>query len=73
MMRWLLVWRLRRARDRLRSEIDWLRDAIWTHQIRLDRLEKRERAVQAELWAEESPRALLPRRADSGLSMEGDL
>lgn len=73
MIRWWRVWRLRRMLDRLQGEGDWLRDAIWTHQTRLSAIEARARAVQAELWIEESPRSLLPRRADSGLSMEGDL
>ena len=71
MFRLLTLWRLRRAQARLRSEIDWLRDAVWTHQIRIEALEKRERAVQAELWCAEAPRALLPRRAGSGLSSRG--
>jgi len=71
MIRWLLVWRLRRVQSQLRSEIQWLRQTVWFHQIRLEALEKRERAVQAELWITESPRSLLPRRADSGLSSRG--
>ena len=70
MIRWLAVWRLRRAQAKLQSEIQWLRDVIWSEQARLDKLEKRERAVQAELWCVESPRALLSDR-DSGLSARG--
>lgn len=71
MIRWLLCWRLRRAQARLRSEIDWLRDMIWTDQIRLEALEVRERAVQAELWCVESPRDLLSRQPNAGLSSRG--
>ena len=68
MIRWLRCWRLRRAQAKLQAEIDWLRDTIWTDQIRLNELEARERAVQAELWIAESPRSLLP---DSGISQRG--
>ena len=70
MIRWLVVWRLRRAQAKLRAEIDWIRETIWTDQIRLTALEGKERAVQAELWCVESPRALLSDR-DSGLSPRG--
>ena len=70
MIRWLVCWRLRRAQARLQAEIDWLRDTIWTDQHRLAALEVRERAVQAELWAVESPQSLLTDR-DSGLSPRG--
>ena len=68
MFRLLTLWRLRRARVRLRSEIDWLRKSVWRYQIRLDLLEKRGRVVQADLWIAESPRSLLP---DSGISQRG--
>jgi hypothetical protein len=72
MMRWLVVWRLRRAQRRLQSEIDWLRDTIWTDQTRLAALEVRERAVQAELWCAESPRSLLdPCRPEDGFLYRG--
>lgn len=68
MMRLIVVWRLRRAQARLRSEIDWIQQTVVAHQFRLDALVRRERAVQAELWAVESPRSLLP---DSGISQRG--
>ncbi len=68
MFRLLTVWRLRRAQARLRSEIDWIQQTVVAHQFRLDLLEKRERAIQAELWGAESPRSLLP---DSGISQRG--
>jgi len=71
MIRWLAAWRLRRAQVKLQREIDWLRDTIWTDQIRLSALEVRERAVQAELWIAESPRSLLSRRPNAGLSSRG--
>ena len=70
MMRWLKLWRLRRAQAKLQAEIQWLRDTIYTDTARLVEVEKRERAVQAELWCVESPRALLSDR-DSGLSPRG--
>ena len=60
-MCWLVVWRLRRARVKLQSEIDWIRETIWTDQIRLTALEAKARQVQAELWIAESPENLLPR------------
>lgn len=69
-MRWLMLWRLRRAHSRLQSEIIWLRDTIWTDSNRLLQLEQRERSVQAELWCAESPRALVSDR-DSGLFPRG--
>lgn len=65
MFRLLTVWRLRRAQAKLVSEINCIRQTIYAHQFRLAKLEDRERAVQAELWAVESPRSLLP---DSGVS-----
>lgn len=70
MIRWLVLWHLRRSQAKLQAEIDWLRDTIWTDQIRLEALEVRERAVQAELWVAESPRSLLSGR-DSGLTSRG--
>ena len=71
MIRWLVCWRLRRAQARLQAEIDWLRDTIWTDQIRLADLEVKERAVQAELWIAETPRSLLSRQPTAGLSSRG--
>jgi len=69
MIRWLLVWRLRRNQARLRSEIQWLRDEIWSSQARLEKVEALERAVQADIWIAESPRSLLgPIQPDAGLS-----
>ena len=70
-MRMLKACRLRRAQAKLQAEIDWLRDTIWTDTIRLEALEVRERAVQAELWCVESPRTLLRTDRDSGLSPRG--
>lgn len=70
MLRLVNLWRLRRAQSRLQAGICWIRDTIWTDQIRLSVLEKRERAVQAELWIAESPWSLLSDR-DSGLSPRG--
>lgn len=67
MIRWLLVWRLRRALRRLQAEIQWLRDEIWTTQDRLTKVEAAARMVQADLWIAESPRSLLdPSRTASG-------
>ncbi len=71
MIRWLLCWRLRRAQARAKSEIDWIRETIWSHQIRLEALEKRERAIQAELWIAESPQSLLSGRPNAGVSSRG--
>lgn len=71
MIRWLVCWRLRRAQSKLQSEIQWLRDQIWTDQNRLISLEGRERAVQAELWCAETPQSLLSNDRDSGLSPRG--
>lgn len=67
MIRWLVCWRLRRVQAKLQSEINWLRDQIWTDTAQLAVLEVRERSVQAELWCAESPRSLLSDR-DPGLS-----
>lgn len=67
MMRWLMVWRLRRVQARLQSEIQWLRDELWSTQARLKKVEALERAVQADLWIAYSPRYLLdPSRTVSG-------
>ena len=71
MIRWLLLWHLRRSQAKLQAEIDWVRDTIWSEQIRLEALESRERAVQAELWIAESPRFLLSRQPNAGLSSRG--
>lgn len=72
MIRWLLCWRLRRTQARLQAEIDWLRDTIWTDQIRLEAIEVRERAVQAELWIAETPQASIgPRPPDEGFLYRG--
>lgn len=71
MIRWFVVWRLRRAQSALQQEIDWLRETVAHGQVRLDQLENRERAVQAKLWGAQSAHSLLPRRADSGISSKG--
>ena len=67
MIRWLLVWRLRRIQARLQSEIQWLRDELWSTRARLEKVEELERKVQANIWIAESPRYLLdPSRTASG-------
>lgn len=67
MRRWLTVWRLRRVQARLQSEIQWLRDELWSTQARLKKVEALERSVQADLWIAYSPRYLLdPNRTVSG-------
>ena len=68
MMRWFVLWRARRQRDKLSADVDWIRDGIWSAQLEFDRKESALRAAQAEVWILESPRNLLdPSRTASGL------
>jgi len=68
MIRWFMLWRARRQRDKLSAEVDWIRDGIWSAQLELDRKESALRAAQAEVWILESPVNLLdPSRTASGL------
>ena len=67
MMRWFVLWRARRQRDKLSADVDWIRDGIWSAQLELDRKESALRAAQAEVWILESPVNLLdPSRTASG-------
>ena len=67
MIRWFMLWRARRARDKLSADVDWIRDGIWSAQLELDRKDSALRAAQAEVWILESPRNLLdPSRTASG-------
>ena len=59
MIRWFMLWRARRARDKLSANVDWIRDGIWSAQLELERRESALRAAQAEVWILESPRNLL--------------
>jgi len=68
MIRWLMIWHLRRRRDKLAADVEWIRDTIWSAQAQLERVERALRAAQADLWIAESPRSLLdPSRTASGL------
>jgi len=72
MMRWLVVWHLRRRRDSLSDRVDWIRDCVWSAQVALERAEADLRKAQARLWCAESPRRLLdPGRTESGVSSMG--
>ncbi len=59
MMRWLVVWHLRRKRDRLSDHVDWVRDCVWSAQAALEQAEADLREAQARLWCAESPKKLL--------------
>ena len=72
MMRWLVVWHLRRRRDALTDRVDWIRDCVWSAQAALETAEADLRKVQARLWCVEEPCTLLHRgRADAGVSSRG--
>ena len=72
MMRWLVVWHLRRRRDSLSDRVDWIRDCVWSAQVALDQAESELRETQARLWCAESPRRLLdPGRTASDVSQRG--
>ena len=49
MIRWFMLWRARRQRDKLSADVDWIRDGIWSAQLELDRKESALRAAQAEV------------------------
>jgi len=71
MRRWLAVLILRRRRDYLEERVDWIRQMLWSGQSSLESTEQQLRAVQARLWAAESPRSLISGRADPGISQRG--
>ena len=67
MIRWLILWRLRRRRDKLQADVDWIRDTVYSAQAQLERAESAFNAAQADVWIAESPRSLLdPIRTASG-------
>lgn len=71
MIRWLVVWRLRRARDRLSDRVEWLRDCEWSARIAKDQAEDRLREAQARLWCVEAPQKLLKPHRRVPESLEG--
>lgn len=50
MMRWLVLWNLRRRRDSLSDRVDWIRDCVWSAQVALGEAEAKLREAQARLW-----------------------
>ena len=67
MIRWFMLWRARRQRDKLSADVDWIRDGIWSAQLELNRKESALMAAQAEVWILESTVNLLdPSRTASG-------
>lgn len=71
MMRWLVVWHLRRRRDALTERVEWIRDCVWSAQAALELAEKDLREAQARLWCAEAPRTLLDR--DRSVSGAGNI